>query len=753
MIFYPRFSKTAGNLGNQFFQLASMTGMAKRYKCEFMVPEWKYSHYFVNPPKQFIVEPRPQMMLSEPTYNYCPEWWDVHTDDFKTKNVSIFGWLQSPHYWKDAIDEVKELFTFKPEFIEEVKAKAPSKLFDKPVIAISVRRGDYVNNPNYELLTAKYYIMALYDSFPDFHEKYNLMFFSDDIPYCKVHFQCLSNAFFAEGMDPMTQLCLGSMCDHAVIANSTFSFWIAYLQELNGKNPTVVRPIDIFQGEMKKNNDITDHYPANWKLFNPNFVRMNLLDVTFTIPVSFDSNERRENLDLAVMYLMADFDTNIIIGEQGNHKRFEGYAKYPRTKYHYFDGMAEFHRTRMLNEMANMCETHIVANWDADVLVPPMQIIEAVRMIKEQRKDMVYPYDGRFARVQPREKWVPLLRKFVDAGMFGSSEFLGMGKNGVFNGPHSVGGAVMYATDKFIEGGMENEKMISYAPEDSERFHRFNRLGYAVARVDGVLYHIDHPLTTNSSVNHIHYHGNVMEYKKILGLEIDELRTYVRTWPWVNQYKPSYYESIHGEAVKSRDVVFGLLKEWGAIDDMDVIIDVGCATGSWGSDVPNFYFGIDFGVPQDKLVISKDSYIDWDLKQPITNKEIEAWFGDNFKAGLVLNIETSEHLEEQYAEQLIDSLSLLGDTILFSGALPGQGGIAHYNEQMQSYWVDKFKRRGYFLYKDDIRKSLFHNPNVAVWIKQNLMLFTKIEYEIDYEPNFIHPQMYLNIVKTYGITR
>jgi hypothetical protein len=742
-IIYPRFGVSAGRLGNQMFQWAAMIGMAKRYGCEFMVPEWKYSQYFENPPKQYTERPAIQAIVNEGPFNYTPQWWDQYADEFRAKNVSIFGWLQSWKYWEDAREQVRKDMTFKPEFVEQVKAKAPDGLFTRPIIAISVRRGDFVNNENYHQLPAKYYIMALLHHFPDFRENYNVMIFSDDLAYCKVHFGCLRNAYFADGLSDIEQLCLGSMCRSFILANSTFSYWMAMLADLNGTADVIVRPAKIFDGPLK-DTDISDHYPPHWVVYNDDTMRINLLDVTFTIPVKYDSVDRKENLELCVQMLQQDFDTNIIIGEQGTFKRFENYAASKGVKYHFFQGMEQFHRTRMLNKMAVMSETPLVANWDADVIVPPLQIFEAVRLIKERRMDMVYPYDGRFARVHPRKDWAPLLRKHADAGMFGATQFRGMG-----NGPHSVGGAVLFATEKFMAGGMENEYMISYAPEDSERFERFNRLGFRIDRIKGVLYHIDHAITHDSSVSHMHYNANVREYQKIQRMSNEELRDYVRSWPWMQQYRPSYYESIHEEAMYSRDEVFKVLREYGMLTHDTVIVDVGAGLGSWGYGLEQPYVAVDHGVPKDKLFVDAEQYIDHDLRTPGLEDKI------GMKAGLVLCLEVAEHLEYLYADQLVDTLCALGDTILFSAAIPGQGGVQHYNEQWQSYWADKFALRNFYPYHTDIREDLWDNDQVGVWYRQNMVIYCRgaMDKRLSalYELDRVHPKMWTTVLRSVGI--
>jgi hypothetical protein len=105
---------------------------------------------------------------------------------------------------------------------------------------------------------------------------------------------------------------------------------------------------------------------------------------------------------------------------------------------------------------------------------------------------------------------------------------------------NSYGGAIVYSKKKFIEAGMENEKFISHAPEDRERFYRFNELGYRVNRVDGCLYHMDHFMGENSRHQHKYEKQNKEEYEYILSLKGDKLKQYVSGWDWIEEYKKNY---------------------------------------------------------------------------------------------------------------------------------------------------------------------------------------------------------------------
>ena len=101
-------------------------------------------------------------------------------------------------------------------------------------------------------------------------------------------------------------------------------------------------------------------------------------------------------------------------------------------------------------------------------------------------------------------------------------------------GKSSMGGALFLNRQVFIDSGMENEYFISWGAEDWERFRRFVKLGYRVGRVKGPLFHIDHARKQDSNENNPYYQRNVAEYQKVDTLSVEQLKEYIKTWPWLS---------------------------------------------------------------------------------------------------------------------------------------------------------------------------------------------------------------------------
>ena len=86
------------------------------------------------------------------------------------------------------------------------------------------------------------------------------------------------------------------------------------------------------------------------------------------------------------------------------------------------------------------------------------------------------------------------------------------------------------------------------------------------------------------------------------------------------------------------------------------------------------------------------------------------------------SLEVAEHLYEQYASNFIQLLTSLSDIVLFSAAIPYQGGTHHVNEQPPGYWVKLFAERDYQCF-DILRLKLWQNQDIEAWYRQNIFLY------------------------------
>ena len=159
------------------------------------------------------------------------------------KNMQIHGYFQSPKYFNHRREEIIDLFTdYKKDILDALLLKMD--LLPGKKISLHIRRADYLKLQHTHLvLPMKYYenaINLLKQRLGSEYEDYIFLVFSDDIEWCSKQsfFKSLPDVHFVEDSDYMTkgpvevfQLYLMSMCDHNIIANSSFSWWGAYLNE------------------------------------------------------------------------------------------------------------------------------------------------------------------------------------------------------------------------------------------------------------------------------------------------------------------------------------------------------------------------------------------------------------------------------------------------------------------------------------------------------------------------------------------
>ena len=120
-------------------------------------------------------------------------------------------------------------------------------------------------------------------------------------------------------------------------------------------------------------------------------------------------------------------------------------------------------------------------------------------------------------------------------------------------------------------------------------------------------------------------------------------------------------------------------------------------------------------VTKESLRSSKISFLPSDLNEPITQPT---------KFDLVFCLEVLEHLSPERGVALIRELTEASDKVLFSAAIPGQGGTHHINEQWQSHWANEFAKYGFFT-SDLLRPKIWDDPAIEWWYRQNIFLYQR----------------------------
>lgn len=198
---------------------------------------------------------------------------------------------------------------------------------------------------------------------------------------------------------------------------------------------------------------------------------------------------------------------------------------------------------------------------------------------------------------------------------------------------------------------------------------------------------------------------------------------------------------IHDEITHNSSAAEQVLPVLFEIYNPSTIIDVGCGLGNWIAVAKSISGAKITGVDGDYvnrslLKIDENEFVEKDLTKP---------FNLNQKFDLAICLEVAEHLPESSAEGFIQSLTNHSDVIMFSAALPGQGGQNHINEQWPSYWQEHFNRCGFEMI-DFFRFKIWNNPKIEYWYKQNLFLvvrkghaLAKNESQTAY--SLVHPEL------------
>jgi len=152
------------------------------------------------------------------------------------------------------------------------------------------------------------------------------------------------------------------------------------------------------------------------------------------------------------------------------------------------------------------------------------------------------------------------------------------------------------------------------------------------------------------------------------------------------------------------------------------VLDVGCGLGAWLKVFQELGVedlrGVDGDyVDREKLMFDAARFFAADLSRSFS-------LGRRFD--LVISLETAEHLPEESEEIFVDCLTSHADLVLFSAAIPRQGGAAHVNERWQHHWAEKFRKRG-FVPVDCIRWRVWANPGVEAYYAENMLLYARRE--------------------------
>lgn len=216
-----------------------------------------------------------------------------------------------------------------------------------------------------------------------------------------------------------------------------------------------------------------------------------------------------------------------------------------------------------------------------------------------------------------------------------------------------------------------------------------------------------------------------------------------------SQYGHDFYADRHRKTADAARNILAIVAS--ALPPIDAAIDFGCGVGTWLSVLRERGAGDVLGldgpwVERALLQIPPDRFQEANFEQPIALQR---------RYDLAITLEVAEHVSPPLAGRFVDTLTAASDFVLFSAAVPHQGGVGHVNEQWPDYWAALFSERGYEPL-DFVRRRIWGDDTIPYWYRQNLLVFARRERlgDVHIDGNdsrgsgsrvnaLIHPELYL----------
>lgn len=282
MITFPQIGYM-GRLGNQMFQFASTLGVANRLGFEARFPIENCLNFQESGPfdpnigrcmpvkcdlidcfniglEYFI----PERHLNRGSNYYENEFGYNKETEHLQDDCSLSGYFQTEKYFSEYRDQILSQFDFRSSYktpAEDYIQTIRNEHKDAVIASIHVRRGDYVMFPDHHPPCSFNYYNNAIEELRIANEKVVYVIFSDDVDWCRSEFVDPSYIISDLG-NPYTEMCAMSLCDHNIIANSSFSWWGSWLNK--NPNKQVIAPSRWFGSQINK--DVSDVYFKNVKI-------------------------------------------------------------------------------------------------------------------------------------------------------------------------------------------------------------------------------------------------------------------------------------------------------------------------------------------------------------------------------------------------------------------------------------------------------------------------------------------------------
>lgn len=177
------------------------------------------------------------------------------------------GYFQSEKYFKRVEQQIREDLQFRRPFVDRKVSVYQNRINDSNSVAIHIRRGDYLKKPLHNICTERYYFKSI-EYMRESLAAPSFFVFSDDIEWCRANMKSGEYDFVDINIaaQRLIEFHLMCSCKHAIISNSSFSWWAAWLNSNSDK--IIVSPNRWFNDEIMNAQALRHTIPDNWIRIN-----------------------------------------------------------------------------------------------------------------------------------------------------------------------------------------------------------------------------------------------------------------------------------------------------------------------------------------------------------------------------------------------------------------------------------------------------------------------------------------------------
>ena len=264
---------------------------------------------------------------------------------------------------------------------------------------------------------------------------------------------------------------------------------------------------------------------------------MTWMDLTFIIPTRIETEDRLRNIISSVSYLLKHVPAKVIVKEVSGRNTFKHRALPEIKKYVDTTNLTSlyeesnellFCKSKVLNDLIVAADTEVVANYDADCILPATAYHQAYGAIDDDKADVVYPYQCGIYQWKA-EYNMKIYEQFIQTL---SVSTLDMNK-ALSNS--TIGWTQFINRKKYIECYMMNENFVSWGCEDDEFYFRMSTLGNRIKRIDGYVYHLEHSRTHNSWFSNPNFNNNYQLWNTIKTFDKERLVQYYESQDYIQR--------------------------------------------------------------------------------------------------------------------------------------------------------------------------------------------------------------------------